>query len=189
MDALNQWHCNHTATRVHPKRELLSAVVCVLIFACYLSEACAQASGAWTNPTTRADGTATPKDKSLQTYRPESANDPALNKNSARGLYRMPHGATELWPECEIAIAKVRDALSLAVTVPAVVVVADTGPRGYYIDGVITIRKDADCSVLVHELVHHRQFLRNGKASNAEEWHSREEEAKRVERLFRSAND
>ncbi len=77
----------------------------------------------------------------------------------------------------------------LHVTAPPALALTDACQyRGYYEASTITLRSDADCGVLIHEMVHHKQFSELGNALTEEEWHWRELQASKVEWTWRMRN-
>lgn len=68
---------------------------------------------------------------------------------------------------------------------PSLAVVPELTHKGAYHFSTISIRPDADCGVLVHEMAHHKQFSKKGPATDWDEWLDREQEALRIERSWR----
>lgn len=69
---------------------------------------------------------------------------------------------------------------------PALAVDVEKLPRkGAYGYSTIMLRGDADCGVLMHEMVHHKQFSERGVADDDTEWYLREHEAARFEHGWR----
>ena len=81
----------------------------------------------------------------------------------------------------------VREAATrLHIDPPALAYDPDLKHRALYVWSTIILRPDADCGVIVHELVHHRQFRdAGGPAADAIEWLAREIQARRLELMWR----
>jgi hypothetical protein len=76
--------------------------------------------------------------------------------------------------------------LGMAAPPPLVIADVPLSRPGFYSSGVLMVRGGTtDCGVWVHELVHHWQFTQRGPAASLEEWERREEQARRVEVMFR----
>lgn len=88
-------------------------------------------------------------------------------------------------------LAALLDCLQAAATAlqlaPPALAVDDALPTvARYSHATITIRSDADCGVVVHELHHHQQYKdAGGPARTAAEWWQRELDAKRIELQWR----
>lgn len=98
----------------------------------------------------------------------------------AGGLMRMARAE-------DMQLACLRDAAQrLQIAAPALAFDPDLRYRAIYVYSTIIARPDADCGVLVHELIHHRQFRdAGGPASDSREWIAREVNARRIELIWR----
>lgn len=76
-------------------------------------------------------------------------------------------------------------AKALRVDPPALAMDDSLPYRALYQYGTIVLRSDADCGVIVHEMVHHRQFRDAGSAKTDQEWFEREREAHHIEVRYR----
>lgn len=77
-------------------------------------------------------------------------------------------------------------AARLHIDPPALAYDPELKHRALYVWSTIIVRPDADCGVIVHELVHHRQFRdAGGPAADAIEWLAREIQARRLELMWR----
>lgn len=80
----------------------------------------------------------------------------------------------------------VREAAQLVGIAPPALAFDDSmSSLARYQYGTVVLRADADCGVVIHEMVHHRQFRDAGPALSRGEWVERESEARRLELLFR----
>lgn len=75
--------------------------------------------------------------------------------------------------------------LFLGITAPPALAVSDdlcgTAPA-CYVPSVIVVRPEVQrCQILVHEMVHHKQYELGGPAKTWEEWFRREQQAKYIE--------
>jgi hypothetical protein len=71
-------------------------------------------------------------------------------------------------------------------TWPALVVTNEIHRPGFYADGTVYLRPEADCGVLAHETFHHWQFEYGGVARSPQEHLMREIGAHVFEQTFRA---
>lgn len=76
----------------------------------------------------------------------------------------------------------------LHIDAPALAVDEELRYRAIYVASTVVVRPDADCGVIFHELVHHRQFRdAGGMPLTADEWRAREYNALRLELMYRGS--
>jgi hypothetical protein len=77
--------------------------------------------------------------------------------------------------------------LGMPVSPPRVFVTVPIRLAGWYDSGIVFIRPDKaeDCSVYVHEMVHHYDYISKGPSKSHEEWIERELKAVRIEMQWR----
>lgn len=71
-------------------------------------------------------------------------------------------------------------------TWPNLVITDEIKHIGFYADGTVYLRPNADCGVLAHEVFHHFQFQQDGRAVGPQGWMQREMGAHVFEQTFRA---
>lgn len=89
-----------------------------------------------------------------------------------------------------LLLACAQDAASLLHMDAPAIAIDDALPwKGAYVYSTVILRPDADCGVVFHELVHHRQFRDTGGPPLTDyEWRLREFNARRLEIMYRESH-